>query len=1333
MKKISLLAIFILVFLLLSSPVFALTFTVTNCADSGYGSLRWAIIQTNYSAGPDLIQFSIPPSEATSEASVYWWRIKPLTSLPAITDEVTIDGTTQPTDETYNNPYGPEIEIFDVLETDDVQNCVFKGLVVDGFYIYKGGNNIIIGNYVGTNVTGESSSERGWGIHLLDSNNNKIGDGTSQGRNVISGNDINPNGGIVIEGNQWGTSNEVIGNYIGINAKGDKALPNSNGIHILDLWLCEHQIIGGTLEGYGNVISGNDNCGIYIETCPKNEIYGNYIGTDATGNSAIPNGLSGIYFKFSSRNKIGNGTALGRNVISGNGEYGIWFYTNTNNCNSNEVVGNYIGTDSDGTAALPNGWGGIGLDKANNNKVGDGTTDGRNIISGNFYSGIDILNASHNEILGNYIGLDSTGTSSLSNETDGIYLGYGATYNLIGDGTFGGGNRIWWNGLNGVRIDQSTSKFNTVTLNSIASNGALGIDLVAGANNGIASPIIDSAIYYAFSNSLFISGEAPANSVIESFISYTDHSGYGEGAAFIGSTEADALGKWEITLPTFTGVASITATATDQNGNTSEFSLNKFTSVDTYPENYFMVITTAESGAGSLRQAIIDANSYSGMAVIAFDIPTSEATQGPDYYYWSIKPTSALPAITGTVILDGTTQPTNETYNNPYGPVIEIDGANTISCDGLYLNGASNCVIKGLVINNFDEDGIAVDAGGYNTFLGNYIGTDVSGEVDLGNGGDGIHISDGSNNNIIGDGTINGRNIVSGNYEHGIEIYTTNNVVLGNYIGTNVSGTADLGNTKSGVFLGSTAQNNYIGNSTVLGRNIISGNEMFGIYIVGSNNNVQGNYIGTALDGTYDLGNTFSGIFMGSGQSNKIGDGTFAGTNRIWWNKLSGISIEGSSIRNTITVNSISSNDALGIDLRGGANEGIAYPTIEASIYNSSSGNTFVSGEALANSVIEIFISDNDLSGYGEGVTFEGSTVSNGQGKWNTTLSGVSAGDKLTATATDQNGNTSEFSLNKSVAFSTLHHFVVQAPQNAIADETFILTVEAKDESGSTTTEVVGTTTLFANNGSIAPPSIPDSEFRDDGIWTGSATLSAAGTTTIYAINTGAFGSDVVTVLNSVTTIENGTFGVTIYIPAGAASDEVSVTMFPVPLPGDPPQGYSAIGLVIWFSPNVSGFLKPITVTMQKSSDQNIFDPKVFYWTGSEWSEDGINVIEITETTITFTTTHLSVFAPFGIVMGKEVKFGPNPYDPDKDAFARFWYWLTENESTKIYIIDMSGTVIWKKDFPAGGEGGRQGENHVDWYGNTTWNTPVADGAYLYKVIQGGKVIGEGKIAIIRK
>ena len=112
-----------------------------------------------------------------------------------------------------------------------------------------------------------------------------------------------------------------------------------------------------------------------------------------------------------------------------------------------------------------------------------------------------------------------------------------------------------------------------------------------------------------------------------------------------------------------------------------------------------------------------------------------------------------------------------------------------------------------------------------NTVSGNFIGTDVTGTASLGNANRGISINVGAQSNTIGGSTAGERNIISGNGAYGISFFdlgTENNKVVGNYIGTDVTGTVALGNLDSGIFIGSGARSNIIGGTTAGERNIIS-------------------------------------------------------------------------------------------------------------------------------------------------------------------------------------------------------------------------------------------------------------------------------------------------------------------------------------------------------------------------------------------------------------------------------------------------------------------------------------------------------------------------------
>ena len=417
------------------------------------------------------------------------------------------------------------------------------------------------------------------------------------------------------------------------------------------------------------------------------------------------------------------------------------------------------------------------------------------------------------------------------------------------------------------------------------------------------------------------------------------------------------------------------------------------------PAEIWVVTNTNDSGPGSLRWAIEQANANAGPDSIVFNIPTTDPGYDSGTGVWTIQPDSALPALTDdNTIIDGTTQTANQGDTNPNGPEIEIDGTNAGEASGFTIYAANN-IIKGLVINRFTQFGIIItgSSANGNVVSGNYIGTDVSGTSDRGNTFSGVIIYTGSQDNIIGGTTAVERNIISGNDWSGVEIQglgADNNIVIGNYIGTDITGSEDLGNSQYGVHIWSFAKGNTVGGATVEERNIISGNDWSGVGIGHSDSNrVWGNYIGTGVSGTEDLGNSHDGVSIVRSQGNTIGPNNFIANN-----EYSGVKIKSiETISNTITQNSITNNNSLGIDNVDGGNAELTPPII--TIVTS----TFISGTAPPNSTVEIFSDSTD-----EGAIYEGTVVADASG--NFTWTGTPTGPFITATATDAGGNTSEFS-----------------------------------------------------------------------------------------------------------------------------------------------------------------------------------------------------------------------------------------------------------------------------------------------------------------------------------
>ena len=293
----------------------------------------------------------------------------------------------------------------------------------------------------------------------------------------------------------------------------------------------------------------------------------------------------------------------------------------------------------------------------------------------------------------------------------------------------------------------------------------------------------------------------------------------------------------------------------------------------------FVVTNTSDTGSGSLRQAILDADATPGPNTITFAITTGSAP-------YVINVQSPLPHITVPVVLNGTSQP-----GYAGTPIIEIDGGGHVG-DGLLLAaGSDGSTIEGLDIANFpdrsgtDGAGIHILSNG-NLIQSNYLGTDLTGKAAGPGNFFGVFIDGASNNTIGGAGSLG--NLISGNSFDGVLIYDNpqpaqHNLVIGNQIGTDVSGTAALPNTGSGIDLW--ASNNSIGGTSAASRNVVSANHGAGIKLakmntVPSKNLIQGNYIGTDLTGTIALGNGSGGVSDNNGLNNTIG-GTTAGAGNL--------------------------------------------------------------------------------------------------------------------------------------------------------------------------------------------------------------------------------------------------------------------------------------------------------------------------------------------------------------------------------------------------------------------------------------------------------------------
>ena len=455
------------------------TFQVTNVNDAGQGSLREAIESSNAVAGTDVIEFAIASADR---------RIQLQTPLPFVTDPVVIDATTQPgyidrplvqidgTAISTNNTSGLYIP---------VGNSTIRGLSItnftNGVFAENSGGNKFEGNFIGLAPSGVAAGNRANGIILQNSPGNVVGGSTASARNVISS---NGQFGIRIQ-NASSSGNRIQGNFIGVDASGTSARPNSlDGVLVENATGTFIGTDGNDIDdaGEGNLISGNTGRGIRLFNASANIIAGNLIGVALTGTTALPNALSGVTLDGgSSNNRIGtNGDgssdALEKNTISGNSVGGIQLFDG----NSNIIAGNYIGTSTDGLQLVRNRAYGVHLGNSNSNRIGtnaDGVSDPLelNLISGNETNAIQLANSDFNVVAGNWLGLSSDGETPIENGHSGMWIYGGSSDNLVGTNDDGvrddvERNVISGNRFQGVAIDGSSDGAAKTEKNVVAGN-----------------------------------------------------------------------------------------------------------------------------------------------------------------------------------------------------------------------------------------------------------------------------------------------------------------------------------------------------------------------------------------------------------------------------------------------------------------------------------------------------------------------------------------------------------------------------------------------------------------------------------------------------------------------------------------------------------------------------------------------------------------------------------------------------------------------------------------------------------------------------------------------
>lgn len=521
---------------------------VSNTNASGVGSLSAAIALANSVAGPDTIVFTIAAGSTIntsvsfnlSDAGTY------------INGDLNADGIPDITVNGAGITGGPTFNVTSSSNT-------IRGLILQGNPSFPAitisgsaaRNNLVLGNYIGLNAAGTARFSNYTGVRITSgARQNRIGDGTILGRNVISGNSVY---GIEISGSD---SNYSLGNYVGLNAAGNDSIGNG-GVGIMIWQNSSHNWVGDGTVGGRNVVSGNYDDGVRIRDVgsDSNSVLGNYLGTDATGTFGLgnQNGEGCAISDTANYNRLGDGTAGGRNVLSGNDFRGFVL----NRVSYCTVKGNYVGLNAAGTDTIPNGLGAL-IDKASRNTIGGNFSGDLNFFTGNALGGLALTSTSggrDNLIAGNRIGASPGGFPFGNGSGSGVIIVSNSSRDSLRD------NIIAYHKSFGIVIDGASTDSNVIFRNSIFRNDSGGVQITNGAQQGVRRPTITSV-----SLDSIVSGTASPLGLVHV---YNDSSN--QGRYYIDTVRANGSGLWTKKMNLIPGL-NVTALQ-DSAFNTSAFSL----------------------------------------------------------------------------------------------------------------------------------------------------------------------------------------------------------------------------------------------------------------------------------------------------------------------------------------------------------------------------------------------------------------------------------------------------------------------------------------------------------------------------------------------------------------------------------------------------------------------------------------------------------------------------------------------------------------------------------------------------------------------------------------
>ena len=426
-----------------AAAVSATTFTVTSTADSGAGTLRQAILDSNANPGADTIAFGIVGSGGHA--------IGPTSPLPTITEPLTIDGYTQSGSSANTNPASQGLNTVLTIEIDGTNAgaspCLFvaaddvtiRGLVVnrctDKAVATTGAHSdfVLEGCFIGTNAAGtQALAPFGGGVNPRSQTNARVGGTTPSARNLISGDSLFGAPIAFGQGLSEPVSNSLVaGNLVGTDISGLHLLMPP-GAGSMNTGGGANNVVGGTAAGARNVFTD-----MLFVSGIGNQIQGNFVGLDVTGTIVINTNSGGIMFNTSANNNTVGGSAAGAgNRIGGAINAGIDI-----NGDGNIVQGNQVGTDSTGTIRLANGYWGIlaNVNSSNTTIGGVGPGEGNIVAYNRGWAGV-VVQGVNATVRGNSI-FDNAGIEADSglaiDLTGGNLFDLGVNINDAGDADVG--------------------------------------------------------------------------------------------------------------------------------------------------------------------------------------------------------------------------------------------------------------------------------------------------------------------------------------------------------------------------------------------------------------------------------------------------------------------------------------------------------------------------------------------------------------------------------------------------------------------------------------------------------------------------------------------------------------------------------------------------------------------------------------------------------------------------------------------------------------------------------------------------------------------------------